>query len=73
MMTLFATYKLSYNAYALICATGGFSITSSIFWFLVVLGQLNYLSTVYLKSLFMVEQIELMKNLEEVRIKTISF
>ena len=37
-LTLYSTFKLSKNIYALIYATGGFSIVYSTFWLLILIG-----------------------------------
>jgi hypothetical protein len=49
----------------------GFSITSTLFWSVMIAGQLNYLTQTYLRQVYLVSQIDLLKNCEEIRIRTV--
>ena len=70
---LFSTYKFAKQFYILFFGVGfaGMSIPYTVFWGLMIAAQMNYLTQTYLRQVFLVSEIDLMKNLEEIRIKTV--
>eukprot|EP00347_Sterkiella_histriomuscorum_P003323 403364726 len=71
-LTFYSTYKLIINLKTLFTlGFAQFSFMSTGFWALVFMGQVNYLGTSYMRQVYLVSEIELLRNLEEVKIRTV--
>ncbi|TNV81271.1 hypothetical protein FGO68_gene2068 [Halteria grandinella] len=72
-LLVFSSYKVAKQLYILTLGAGwaGVSLTSAGVWSLLIAAQLNYLMQTYLRQVFLVSEIELLSNLEEIRIKTV--
>ena len=70
---IFSSYKVFNQLYILTLGAGfsAFSFTSTAFWSVLILAQVNYLTQTYLRKVYLVSEIELLSNMEEVRIRTI--
>ncbi|CDW86762.1 UNKNOWN [Stylonychia lemnae] len=70
--TLYSGFKLGSQIYFLsTLGLQGFSFFYSGLWAVLFFGQINYLTTSYLRQAFLISEIELLPNLEEVKIRTI--
>ena len=71
-LMIFCSYKVAKQFYLLgYYGLSNFSFLSTGFYSLMILAQLNYLTQTYLRQIYLVAEIELLKNLEEVRITTV--
>ena len=65
-----STFKVGSNLYALTMATGAFSVASSAFWGGLLFFQIRYLKFAYLQQVYLIEKMQLHKDLDKVRVHT---
>ena len=70
---VYSSYKFLKQFYILFAGAGftAMSVPYTLFWGVMIAGQVQFLTQTYLRQVFLVSEIELMKNLEEIRIKTV--
>ena len=74
-LILYSGYKFATNSYIMATQVGFMSSYApfTLFWGLLGFVQYNYLASAYLQQVYLVDQIELLENMQQVRIRTVFF
>lgn len=75
LLILFSGYKVVSNSYIMATSAGIMSSYApfTAFWALAGFIQYNYLASAYIQQVYLIDEIELLENLTQVRIRTVFF
>ena len=74
-LIIFSAYKFLKNTYVMATSAGFMSSWApfTLFWAITGFVQYNYLASAYIQQVYLVDEIELLENMTQVRIRTVFF